>query len=214
MGEIKTYRGIRYGHAERFAQPELVPFSEALLSDQRGPISPQRPSRLAMAMGPLPANHQDEHCQVLSVFTPSRVGKRPVMVFLHGGAYITGGGELAWYDGDKLAAEQDVVVVPVTSRLGALGYLLMPGSDGPSPGMSDQVTALKWIRANIASFGGDPDNVTVFGQSAGGLSILAMLACGHGGALFRRGILQSSGAAAPDKRAQCDEVSSTYLGLL
>jgi para-nitrobenzyl esterase len=213
VNAVEIFRGIRYARAERFGQPELLPFTEAAISKDRGPISPQRPSRLEMAMGPLPANRQDEHCQVLSVFTPSRTGRRPVMVFLHGGAFITGGGELAWYDGDKLAAEQDVVVVPVTSRLGALGYLLTPGDAGPSPGMSDQVTALKWVKANIAAFGGDPDNITVFGQSAGGLSILAMLAWGHGGVLFNRGIVQS-GAFPINTRAQCDAVSKAYLDIV
>jgi para-nitrobenzyl esterase len=212
-GQVKVFRGIRYASAKRFGQPERVPFTESLISTERGPISPQRPSRLEIAMGPLPANRQDEHCQVLSVFTPSRSGKRPVMVFLHGGAFITGGGELSWYDGDKLAAEQDVVVVTVTYRLGALGYLLMPGSSGPSPAMSDQIVALQWIKANIASFGGNPDNITVFGQSAGGISITAMLAWGHGGKLFNRAIVQS-GAFPLKARSELEDISKTYLGLL
>ena len=210
---VEIFRGIRYARAERFAQPEPVPFTESLVSTERGPISPQSPSRLEIAMGPLPANHQDEHCQVLSVFTPERSGKRPVMVFLHGGAFITGGGELSWYDGDKLAAEQNVVVVTVTYRLGALGYLLMPGSSGPSPGTSDQVLALEWVKANIASFGGNPDNVTVFGQSAGGISITALLAWGHGGKLFDRAIVQS-GAFPLKARSELEDISKTYLGLL
>ncbi|HEX4180946.1 MAG TPA: carboxylesterase family protein [Caulobacteraceae bacterium] len=210
---MKIFRGIRYARAERFGQPELAAFAEAEISKDRGPISPQRPSRLELAMGPLPPNRQDEHCQVLSVFTPSRTGRRPVMVFLHGGAFVSGGGELAWYDGDKLAAEQDVVVVPVTYRLGALGYLLTPGGTGLSPGMSDQLIALRWVKANIAAFGGDPDNVTVFGQSAGGMSILALLAWGHGGVLFKRAIVQS-GPFPLGARANCEAASKAYLDLL
>jgi para-nitrobenzyl esterase len=211
--QVKIFRGIRYAKAERFGQPEPVPFTESLISTERGPISPQRPSRLEIAMGPLPASHQDEHCQVLSVFTPARSGKRPVMVFLHGGAFVTGGGELPWYDGDKLAAEQDVVVVTVTYRLGALGYLLMPGSSGPSPGTSDQILALRWVKAHIASFGGNPENITVFGQSAGGISITALLAWGHGGKLFSRAIVQSGGF--PLKaRSELEGISKAYLELL
>jgi para-nitrobenzyl esterase len=211
--QVKVFRGIRYAKAERFGQPEPITFTESLISKERGPISPQRPSILEFATGPLPANHQDEHCQVLSVFTPARSGKRPVMVFLHGGAFVTGGGELSWYDGDKLAAEQDVVVVTVTYRLGATGYLLMPGSSGPSPGTSDQVLALRWVKANIASFGGDPDNMTVFGQSAGGISISALLAWGHGGRLFERAIVQS-GPFPVKARSELEDISKTYLGLL
>jgi para-nitrobenzyl esterase len=210
---VKVFRGIRYAKAERFGQPEPIPFTESLISKERGPISPQRPSSLEIATGPLPANHQDEHCQVLSVFTPARSGKRPVMVFLHGGAFVTGGGELSWYDGDKLAAEQDVVVVTVTYRLGATGYLLMPGSSGPSPGTSDQVLALQWLKANIASFGGNPDSITVFGQSAGGISISALLAWGHGGRLFERAIVQS-GPFPVKPRSELEDISKTYLGLL
>jgi para-nitrobenzyl esterase len=211
--QVKVFRGIRYAKAERFGQPEPIPFTESLISKERGPISPQRPSSLEIATGPLPANHQDEHCQVLSVFTPARSGKRPVMVFLHGGAFVTGGGELSWYDGDKLAAEQDVVVVTVTYRLGATGYLLMPGSSGPSPGTSDQVLALQWLKANIASFGGNPDSITVFGQSAGGISISALLAWGHGGRLFERAIVQS-GPFPVKPRSELEDISKTYLGLL
>jgi para-nitrobenzyl esterase len=210
---VKVFRGIRYARAERFGQPEPIPFTESLISKERGPLSPQSPSSMEIAMGPLPANHQDEHCQVLSVFTPARSGNRPVMVFLHGGAFVTGGGELSWYDGDKLAAEQDVVMVTVTYRLGATGYLLMPGSSGPSPGMSDQVLALQWVKANIASFGGNPDNITVFGQSAGGISISALLAWGHGGKLFHRAIMQS-GPFPVKARSDLEDISKTYLGLL
>jgi para-nitrobenzyl esterase len=135
------------------------------------------------------------------------------MVFFHGGALVSGGGELTWYDGDKLAAEQDVVVVTVTSRLGALGYLLMDASTDPSPGMSDQVTALKWVKANITLFGGDPENVTAFGQSAGAISILAMLDWGYGGVLFNRAILQSGAFPVPE-RSYCEQASKTYLEIV
>ncbi|HLZ68062.1 MAG TPA: carboxylesterase family protein [Aliidongia sp.] len=212
-GGVAIFRGIRYARAERFGQPEIVPFDESLIKETRGPIAPQAPSRLGLAMGPAAAVPQDEHCQVLSVFTPSRAGRRPVMVFLHGGAFVSGAGELPWYDGDKLAGEQDVVVVSVTYRLGALGYLQFAGGTAPSPGMSDQVAALEWVKANIAKFGGDPGNVTLFGQSAGGGSIVAMGAWGHGGTLFHRAIVQS-GAIPPYARAQIEEVSAAYLKVL
>ena len=189
----EAYRAIRYASAARFGASEHVAFEEKMALADRGPVGPQFRSRLAFALGeqaPLP---QDEHCQYLSVFTPARTGKRPVIVFLHGGAFVSGGGELPWYDGDALAAEQDVVVVAVTYRLGALGYWLPEGSSGPSPAMSDQIAALRWVQANIAGFGGDPANVTLAGQSAGSASAMQLIDWGHGGTLFHRIIAMSGG---------------------
>lgn len=188
-----AFRAIRYARAERFGPAEVEPFDDRLISGDRGPIGPQFRSRLAFALGdqaPLP---QDEHCQYLSVFTPARTGKRPVIVFLHGGAFVSGGGELPWYDGDSLAIEQDIVVVTVTYRLGAFGYWLPEGSTGPSPAMTDQIAALRWIQANIARFGGDPDNVTLAGQSAGSATAIQLVDWGHGGTLFHRIIAMSGG---------------------
>jgi para-nitrobenzyl esterase len=121
---------------------------------------------------------------------------------------------MPWYDGERLAREQEVVVVSVTHRLGALGYLHFPASEGPSNGMADQVTALQWVQANIGAFGGDPGNVTVFGQSAGGFSIAAMLAWGHGGKLFRRAILQSGAGGLSRTRGEAETVSEQFVTLL
>lgn len=188
----QAYRNIRYASAARFGKAKMVPLTNPTADSARGPVSPQRASRLENVMGSQNPNAQDEHCQVLSVFTPSRSGKRPVMVFIHGGAFVTGGGELPWYDGDKLAAEQDVVVVTITYRLGVFGFYLEPDSTGPSPGLSDQISALEWVKVHISQFGGDPENVTLFGQSAGGFSILSLIEWGYGQRLFHRAILQSA----------------------
>jgi len=211
--DIKICRGIRYAEAERFGQPRLLPW-DGVCSSERGPICPQAPSRLELVQGPLAPLRMDEHCQVLSVFAPTGGAGRPVMVFFHGGGFVTGGGELPWHDGDKLAAEQDVVVVSVTHRLGVFGYFQFPGSGNPSPGMSDQVAALRWIKANIARFGGEPDNITVFGQSAGGSSIVTMLAWGHGGNLFERAILQSGAEGLAHSRAEAEETSALFAAEL
>jgi para-nitrobenzyl esterase len=205
-----AFRGIRYGKAERFGPASVMPFTESLIQTRRGSVSPQLPSRLAFAMGPMAPMRQDEHCQILSVFTPSRSGKRPVMVFLHGGAFITGGGEVPWYDGDRLAAEGDVVVVPVTYRLGALGFFALQGSNGPSPAITDQIAALQWIKTNIAGFGGDPENIAIFGQSAGGASIINLLAWGYGGKLFHRAIVQSGAGGPSRSRAEAEAVSKQF----
>ena len=210
---IEIFRNIRYARARRFEQPEVLPW-DGVRNTERGPLCPQAPSRLALVQGPLAPLAMDEHCQVLSVFTPATQGKRPVMVFFHGGAFVSGGGELPWHDGDKLAAEQDVVMVSVTYRLGVFGYFQPSGGADPSPGMGDQVASLQWIKANIASFGGDPDNVTVFGQSAGGASIDTMLAWGHGGKLFERAILQSGTNALALTRAEVDKTSQQFVAEL
>lgn len=211
---VRAFRGIRYASAERFGRAQVLPFRGPPVPGERGPVSPQAPSRLEMVMGPAAPIRQDEHCQVLSVFTPSPLGKRAVMVFFHGGAFVTGGGELPWYDGGKLCAEGDIVVVTVTYRLGAFGYLHFSGSSGPSPGTSDQIAALEWVRSNIAAFGGDPDRVTVFGQSAGALSIVCMLAAGLGGKLLHRAILQSGAGGVRRTRAEAEGISLEFLQLL
>lgn len=191
-GKALAFRGIRYAAADRYAAAEVMPFAEKLIQTERGPVAPQNPSRLSISLGEQAPLRQDEHCQVLSVFTPSRTGRRPVLVFIHGGASVTGGGELPWYDGDQLAREQDIVVVSITYRLGALGFWQKPGDTGPSPATSDQLAALRWIKANIDRFGGDPDNVTLSGQSAGASAAMVLAGWGHSGTLFKRIIFMSS----------------------
>lgn len=205
----QAYRGIRYASAERFGPAEVEPFREKLIRSERGPLPPQLPSRLAISMGAQAPLRQDEHCQVLSVFTPSRSGRRPVIVFIHGGAFVTGGGELPWYDGLRLATEQDVVVVPITYRLGALGCWLPDDSKKPSPALSDQIAALQWINDNIDRFGGDPTNVTIIGQSAGAASAMSLTDWGYGQKLFRR-IVAMSGYRTRGDRSQLEKLSRMF----
>lgn len=211
VGQVKAkaYRGIRYARAERFGQAHVEPFRESLIQPERGPLSPQLPSRLAISMGPQAALRQDEHCQVLSIFSPSRSGKRPVIVFIHGGAFVTGGGELPWYDGLKLAAEQDVVTVSITYRLGALGFWLPDGSGHMSPALSDQIVALTWVKRYIGKFGGDPDNVTVVGQSAGSASAMVLTDWGYGQKLFRR-FVGMSGYRTQGERQKIEQLSRLF----
>lgn len=136
---------------------------------------------------------QSEDCLTLTIATPAPDGaKRPVLVFFHGGAFWTGAGSLPWYSGASMARHGDVVVVGVNHRLGALGYMYLPGVAPPNLGMHDQIAALDWVVNEITAFGGDPDNITVFGQSAGGLAVLAMLASPRVRAGFRRAIVQSA----------------------
>src|SRR5690606_1638216 len=123
--------------------------------------------------------------------------------WIHGGGFTHGAGYEAIYDGGAFASRHDVVVVSINYRLGALGFLSLPEAGlGPNPGLLDQIAALKWVQANIESFGGDPANVTIFGESAGSASVAALLAMPAARGLFNRAILQSGvGRAAPPEIA-------------
>jgi len=163
-------------------------------------IAPQIASAAERLIGGTPGE-QSEDCLYLNVWTPSLERPlRPVMVWIHGGAFVTGAGTLGTYNGKRLAALGDVVVVTINYRLGAFGFLnLAGGTDGRCPGagtegLGDQIAALKWVRDNIAAFGGDPGNVTVFGESAGAMSVGALLAAPGARGLFHKAILQSGAA--------------------
>ena len=141
-----------------------------------------------------------EDCLHLNVFTPEcDDAARPVMVWIHGGSFTGGSGSTPWYDGTTLASRGDVVVVTINYRLGALGFLWLGDLDDRfrSSGMNgilDQAAALAWVRDNIAAFGGDPDNVTIFGESAGAMSVSTLLATPAARGLFHRAVAQSGAA--------------------
>jgi para-nitrobenzyl esterase len=158
---------------------------------QFGPSCPQLPSPFA------PPGPFSEDCLYLNVYAPARgsdEGGRPVLVWIHGGGLVQDGARN--YDGTKLAAD-GVVVVTINYRLGALGFLAhpalasRPGGPAGNYGLMDQQAALRWVQRNIARFGGDPDNVTIAGQSAGGLSVLAQMVSPGARGLFQRAIVQS-----------------------
>ncbi len=198
-GGLAVFRGVPYAAAPvgalRFKPPEPIKrWSEPRDAGQHGPIPPQLPSRLGAVMGDF-SRPQDEDCLTLVIHAPDKPAPKPraVMVWFHGGAYMTGAGSLDWYSGAGLAKLGDIVHVGVNHRLGLLGYLYAPGVSAGNLGLRDQIAALQWVRDNIAAFGGDPRNVTVAGQSAGASSLLAVMAAkgGAGRGLFRRAILQS-----------------------
>jgi para-nitrobenzyl esterase len=159
-----------------------------------------------------------ENCLVLNVWTPAVNDgrKRPVMFWCHGGAFISGSGDSPWYDGTNLCRKGDVVVVTINHRLGALGYLYL-GEFGEefaasgNAGMLDIVAALQWVRDNIAAFGGDAGNVTIFGESGGGakVSVLMAMPAAHG--LFHKAIIQSGPAV---EMASRDDAAETARQLL
>lgn len=199
---LVTFRAIPYATpplgALRFTAPVPHPgWAGELDCTKVGASAPQGPSRLDAVMGITPFA-QSEDCLTLTVWTPAADGaRRPVLYWLHGGAYQSGGAHQVFYDGGNLARTCDIVVVGVNYRLGALGYLYLPeieaeGGVAANRGLLDQMLALRWVSENIAAFGGDPSNITIGGQSAGGGSVLALLADPASRALVKRAIPMSA----------------------
>lgn len=181
---MRVYRGIRYGEAERFAAPAFPAAHSApvQLSTEFGSDCPQN----ASAFGNASVN---EDCLFLNVYAPEEPGEYPVMVWIHGGAFIYGSGGES-YEPARLV-DKGVVVVTLNYRLGALGFL-PHGSLGDSNfGLQDQQLALQWVKENIGAFDGDADNVTIFGESAGGHSVMSQLASPAAEGLFHKAIVQS-----------------------
>lgn len=192
---VSRFRGLRYAlpptGERRFAPPAPCVLEGEIDATRPGPVAPQAGSLLARALGEISAP-QAEDCLHLSVWTPDSGGPldatRPVLVWLHGGGLQSGGAALDWYDGASLARAGGVVVVGVNYRLGALGWLSLPGGLA-NLGLLDQELALKWVAKHIGAFGGDPRRITVMGQSAGGMCAVALLARRP---MFRRVVLQSA----------------------
>jgi len=187
---LHVFRGIRFGTAERFRAPKATRASrETADALAFGPSAPQRGGRYAP---------KSEDCLFLNVWTPEARpgGRRPVMVYFHGGAYATGSVADPLNDGRHLAAREDVVVVTVNHRLNVFGYLYLARldprfADSGNAGQLDLILALRWIRDNIAGFGGDPSRVLVFGQSGGGAKIATLMGMSAAKGLFHRAVTMS-----------------------
>ncbi len=200
-GGVDIFRGIPYGVQQRYRACSPAPAWAGIREGSIfGAVAPQKPLPVVEGypLGPFDlGGPQSEDCLHLNVWTPSTAGSpRPVMVWIHGGAFTLGSGSTPSTDPATLAAQHDVVVVSINYRLGALGFLnLTPflPNDGltPNPGLLDQIAALRWVQENVGAFGGDPANVTVFGVSAGAMCIGALLAAPTAAGLFRRAICQS-----------------------
>lgn len=201
---VRVYKGIPYAAPptgdNRFKAPQpTAGWTETLVASQPGPICPQISPATRAFTG-------EEDCLYLNVFTPDPAPAEPlpVMVWIHGGAYVFGSGSDASYDGSHLVKRGDVVVVTINYRLGALGYLAHEGlsssdDSGTSGnyGLLDQRAALEWVKANIEGFGGDKDNVTIFGESAGGHSVCWHLVAPGSAGLFHRAIVESGYCTKP-----------------
>ena len=206
---IFTYHGVPYAQAERFMPPTKVPAWEGIrLALTYGTMSPQDTSREGDIFPP----HyfwphweprilaQSYNCQNLNIWTPALDdAKRPVMVWLHGGGHMMGAATVEdVYDGENLSRKGDVVVVSVNHRLNVEGFLDLSAYGGKykdsfNQSTRDIVAALEWIHSNIANFGGDPNNVTVFGQSGGGAKTLVLMGTPSAKGLFHKAIVQSGG---------------------
>ena len=205
-----SFLGIHYGAdtggKNRFLPPQPVAnWTGIRKADHMGNRCPQPPINMPGEMGTvlsfsdLPTS---EDCLVLNVYTPRLHDhvKRPVMVWLHGGGFFLGSGGDKYYEGSNLAGKNDVVVVTLNHRLAAFGYLYLGPDAGPEyaashmAGMLDIVQALQWVRDNIAQFGGDPHNVTIFGQSGGGSKVSTLTAMPVARGLFHKAIIESGAA--------------------
>lgn len=202
---IYTFLGIPYAEARRFEPPQQVkPWDGIRDATRPGEIFPQTPtSRIAADefFNPHRQLSASEHCQFLNIWTPAIQdrGKRPVMLWLHGGAFTDGSSIEPLYHGRNLSQKGDLVFVSLNHRLGAGGFLDLSDFGeryglSANSGIADLVSALEWIQANIAHFGGDASNVTILGQSGGGAKVLALMATPAAQGLFHKAIVQSGAA--------------------
>ena len=207
VSDSEEHIGIAYATAERFEQPVDIAYNG---SSTQSPVrAPQVAGALDQMLGgnPPPMN---EDCLQLNVFTPAHDnGSRPVLVWIHGGAFTNGTAHMPWYDGTALVERGNVVVVSINYRLGALGYL-----GDTNCGTLDKVSALRWIQRHVADFGGDPTNVTVFGESAGGAGIVALYATPAADGLFHRAWAMSPSILQLRTAEQAAEYQRTFLDLL
>ena len=218
-GGLSVFKGIPFAQARRWHAPERVaPWSGVKPARAAGAVAPQNPTPLEGLIGSGGKTVQGEDCLSLNVWTPGCDGaKRPVMVWIHGGAFVTGAGSIGLYNGKALAACGDVVVVTINYRLGSLGFLRLADvtrgrlpSTG-SEGIADQIAALTWVRDNIAAFGGDAGNVTIFGESAGGMSVVALLASPKARGLFHKAICQSGGGHIAHGVDHANRIADVFL---
>jgi len=201
-GDLQVFRGIPYAQAPvgelRFEPPRRIEhYPQRVSASAFAPSPAQSPPMLVVAPGVdifAGIEEKSEDCLAVNVWTPGTSGSRPVMVFVYGGSFVRGSSAQVAYDGARIAREGDVVVVTLNYRLGALGFLDLdlPGWQ-TNLGLRDQLAALEWVRDNVAGFGGDPARVTVFGESAGAISISSLLASPASRGLFQRAIMQSGG---------------------
>ena len=202
QGKVRVFKGIPYAQAPigplRWKPPvPATPWAEVREATSFAAACVQ-PRSSAPSIYANPPQRMSEDCLALNIWAPREAKDLPVIVWIHGGALVSGYGHEAMYDGAKMAA-RGAIVVSINYRLGILGYLAHPELSRESPdeisgnyGLMDQMAALRWVQRNIAAFGGDPANVTIAGESAGALSVMYLMASPEAGGLFQRAIAQSA----------------------
>jgi para-nitrobenzyl esterase len=245
IGDVRAFKGIHYGASTAGAMRFMPPISPKPWSGVRaaldyGPPAPQdsasqnlvdKDLQAAIAgssgdfgrllLGP---GTMSEDCLVLNVWTPAlrSSSRRPVMFWLHGGGFAAGSDGRSWFDGSNLAHKHDVVVVGINHRLNVFGYLYLAQlggqkyADSGNAGMLDIVLALRWVHDNISNFGGDPKNVTIFGQSGGGAKVSILMAMPAAQGLFHKAIVESGSAlraTSPDVATAASERIIHHLGI-
>ena len=223
-GDVHRATGIPYAAADRFELPVPLPDrrnTEPLQATQWSPPCPQAPvpflDEVLGGWAVAESTRTDEHCQRLSITMPADRGageQLPVLVWIHGGAYVSGAGDLRNCDPRALVAEQRVIVVTVTYRLGLFGYLGGAYGRPANLGLFDQLEAVRWVHRNIAAFGGDPARVTLVGQSAGGDAVAHLMAVPGATGLFARAIIQSAPLGISRGRAAMTQAMQSAAGPL
>src|SRR5256884_2593907 len=227
QGSISVWKGIPFAQPptgqRRFRAPQpLEPWTGVREATASGPMAPQVPEIMGGIAGgadraaKLPPMSED--CLYLNIWSPDAdQEKRPVMVWLHGGAFTLGSASDPWYDGTSFAVTHHIVVVTLNYRLGILGFVSLKDLAGEDAaytgncGLLDQIAALEWVRENIAAFGGDPDQVTVMGESAGAISIGTLLGMPAAHGLFQRAVLQSGAGSDMTTRSRATKVAQALL---
>ncbi|WP_413204098.1 carboxylesterase family protein [Rhodospirillum sp. A1_3_36] len=221
---VYAYKGIRYATADTWQAPTLVTeYANQTPATDDGDICPQF-KKADLGLKKTKAEQilvGNPDCLFLNVWTqspptPAPAPTKPVMVFIHGGAFVFGSGSDPTYDGTHFAADQDVVLVTLNYRLGALGFPPSPNADQRNLGLKDQVAALQWVQQNISAFGGDPSRVTIFGESAGAMSVgFHVYSMTASDTLFQAAIMESNplGYIYPDE-TNLPDMTKQFAGCL
>lgn len=223
LGKVQAFKGLRYGAetsgTRRFMPPQKPPswtgVQDANAWGQEAP-QPHPHTEIPEVRATITDHQVGEDCLRLNIWAPSTDGEHPVMVWFHGGGFASGNGGYTIYDGANMAERHNVVMVTINHRLNSFGFTdLSKFGGGTNVGMLDCIAALEWIRDNIDAFSGDPNNVTIFGQSGGGAKVSTLLAMPKAKGLFHKAIIQSgsyiTGVSKADA-AKTTELLMTKLG--